>query len=58
MSSASQNPAPIIPACWKPPERNEGGEGRGEKREGEFGLPLVKSNRSSFHLLAEAMQLK
>lgn len=30
MSSASQNPAPIIPACWKPPERNEGEEGREE----------------------------
>lgn len=56
MSGASQNPTPIIPACWKPPERKKWG--RGEEREGEFGLPLVKPDRSSFHLLAEAVQLE
>lgn len=50
MSGASQNPPVIIPPCWKSPERNEG-----EEREGEFELPLVKSDRSSFHLLAEAV---
>lgn len=56
MSGASQNPTPTMPACWEPPERNKGGERRG--REGEFGLPLVKPDRSSFHLLAEAVQLE
>jgi len=38
--------------------KKEMGEGRGEEREGKFGLPLVKSDRSSFHLLAEAVQLE
>lgn len=56
MSGASQNPTPIIPSCWKPPERKKWG--RGAEKEGEFGLPLVKSYRSSFHLLAEAVHLK
>lgn len=56
MSGASQNPAPIIPSCWKPPERKKWG--RGEEKEGEFGLPLVKSYWPSFHLLAEAVHLE
>lgn len=56
MSGASQNPTPIIPSCWKPPERKKWG--RGAEKEGEFGLPLVKSYRSSFHLLAEAVHLE
>lgn len=46
MSGASQNPAPIILCCWKPPERKIWG--RGEEKEGEFQLHFLNPISQAF----------